>query len=167
MAQIPVCLLLMKIKKLNDKECYPVHSKRANTLQVKYVLLFVSPVIMLKLLQNLLVKVKKRVAKLPGDKHSKSRKRLILHVDKAQDSNSSQKVRLKPAHQVPSRQSKPLAVDDFKDVSQNDSNFESREPGLLLQPCICPYLFRLYLNSLEPLFIITCFSYSHVNDFTC
>ncbi len=58
----------------------------------------------------------------------------------------------------------------------------------MLQPCIHPYHFRLYPNSLElslplfiflclcyydltnfvePLFIIICFLYSHVNDFTC
>src|SRR6266550_5454751 len=37
----------------------------------------------------------------------------------------------------------------------------------MLQPCIRPYLFQLYPNSLEPSFIIICFSYSHVYDFTC
>src|SRR6266550_7129483 len=46
----------------------------------------------------------------------------------------------------------------------------------MLQPCICPYLSSytripfllfIFVIIIEPLFIIICFSYSHVNDFTC
>ncbi len=48
----------------------------------------------------------------------------------------------------------------------------------MLQPCIRPYLFQLYpfifslslfvlITIIKPSFVITCFSYSHVNDFTC